>query len=293
MSSSFLAKAENCHTIWKGFGLLGTSIHQGQPHQGVQKAYAHFDNIGFWKKINSPHKNFGSLPFEKSLLIYESLFYKTLEIIEEGFRPALIGGDHSQSFATISALLKHYPDLKVLWVDAHADINTPETSLSGNIHGMPVAGLMGFTEKEPWNKNWLNQSLKPHQLIYLGLRDLDKGEIVLIKKHHIENYTPQAFRKVGLKNVLIDIAKKWKGKAVHFSFDIDALDSSLAPATGTPSSDGLTIEETLEMINWAKQELHLVSFEFTEFNPDLAKTKEELKKTEYAVQSILSHLLSP
>ena len=270
---------------------MGTSIHQGQPHQGARKTYNHFDNLGFWTKISPPHKKFGTLPFEKSLAIYEKLFHKTLEIINRGFLPALIGGDHSQSFATISALLQHYPNLRVLWIDAHADINTPETSPSGNSHGMPIAGLMGFTGKEPWNKKWLNQSLQSHQLIYLGLRDLDKGEIKLIKEHKIENYSPQDLRKRGLTNVLGNISKRWKGKEIHLSFDIDALDSSLAPATGAPAPGGITMKEALEIITWAKKELHLVSFEFTEFNPDLAKTKKDLEKTEEAVQSILSQLL--
>lgn len=293
MSFPFLAKAKDCRITLEGFGLLGTSIYQGQPYPGVRKAYAHFDKMGFWKTIHSPYKNFGAMPFKEALSIYEDLYYKTLEILQKGFRPALIGGDHSQSFATISALLKHDPDLRVLWLDAHADINTSETSLSGNTHGMPVAGLMGFTNREPWNYGWLNQNLKAHQLIYLGIRDLDKGEIELIDTHNIENYTPQAFRKIGLKNVLMDISKKWKNKAVHLSFDIDVLDSSLAPATGTPSSKGLTMEETLEIINWIKKELHFISFELTEFNPDLAKTTEELRTTERTVQTILSQLLNP
>ena len=140
---SFFNKTNDYHKGFQKFGLLGTSICHGQSHKGVANAYAHLEKIGFWNQTNTSYKDFGALPFEESFFIYEKLFYKTSEIIQKGFRPALIGGDHSQSFATVSALLNAYPNLRVIWLDAHADINTPETSFSGNIHGMPVAGSDG------------------------------------------------------------------------------------------------------------------------------------------------------
>ena len=292
LSSSF-NKVNNDHKNFQPFGLLGTSICHGQSHKGVARAYAHLEKMGFWKHANTSYKDFGALPFEESFFIYEKLFYKTSEIIKKGFRPALIGGDHSQSFATVSALLNAYPDLRIIWLDAHADINTPETSFSGNIHGMPIAGLMGLSSKEDWNKSWLNQTLKPDRLVYFGLRDLDEGEVTFMKKYNIENYDPQDIRKKGLESILKDISKRWKGKPVHLSFDIDALDSSLVPCTFTPVANGLNLKEALTITNWVKKELQIVSFEMAEFNPELAKTKKELEVTEYHVQAILNNLLSP
>ena len=213
--------------------------------------------------------------------------------MDSGFRPALIGGDHSQSFATISAILNEYPKLRVIWLDAHSDLNTPATSPSGNIHGMPVAGLTGLVDKKVWNMPWLNQSLAFDRLIYLGIRDLDQGEINFIKKYKIESYSPQEIRSTGLNNILSDISKRWKGQMVHFSFDIDALDSSLVPCTGFPVDEGLNLQEALTIIDWVKKEFQLVSFEVTEFNPELAKTKKELETTEYHVQSVIKSLLNP
>lgn len=292
LSSSF-NKVNDGGKHFRPFGLLGTSIHHGQSHKGVANAYTHLEKIGFWNKANTSYKDFGALPFEESLFIYEKLFYKTSEIIKKGFRPALIGGDHSQSFATVSALLNAYPDLRIIWLDAHADINTPETSFSGNTHGMPVAGLMGLSEKEDWNKNWLNQTLTPDRLVYFGLRDLDEGEVAFMKKYNIENYTPQDIHNRSLESILKDITKRWKNQPVHLSFDIDVLDSSLVPCTFTPVANGINLKEALTITNWVKKELQIVSFEIAEFNPELAKTKQELETTEYHVQTILNDLLSP
>lgn len=284
MFFSFSSKANDCH---KTFGSLGTSIHHGQPHKGVEKAYSHLEKKGLWKKFKS--KDFGVLPLKDSLDIYKDLFEKTSDIIEKGFRPALIGGDHSQSFSTISALLKYYPNLKVLWVDAHADINTRNTSPSNNIHGMPVAGLMGIMKKESWNRNWLNTQLSPENLIYIGIRDLDPKEIEFIEKYKIKNYPQKTVQEKGIKNILSEINKKWKGEPIHLSFDIDALDSSLVPATAVPSPKGITLNEAVEIINWVKPKL--VSFELVEFNPELAKTQKELEQTEKSVEKLLENLL--
>ena len=282
---SFSIQANDCHKI---FGRLGTSINQGQPYKGVAKANSYLEKKGFWKTVNSV--DFGNIvPKEPSnFKIYEDLFQKTLEIIEKGYRPALIGGDHSQSFSTISALLKHYPNLKVLWLDAHADINTRETSYSNNIHGMPVAGLLGIMKREDWNDSWLISHLRPENIIYLGIRDIDPGEKKIIQKYNIENYPMKLIKRQGIEKTLSKIRQKWKDEPIHLSFDIDALDSSLVPATGTPVSDGISLEDALKIIEELKSDL--VSFELTEFNPDLAKTEEELKTTQRSVETLLKSI---
>ena len=273
------------------FGVLGTSINHGQLHRGVSRAYVYLEKAGFWGSITVPYRNFRALSMEQPVSIYEALYYKTLEIMDRGFRPALIGGDHSQSFATVSAILIRHPDVKVIWIDAHADINTPLTSPSGNIHGMPVAGLMSLAPKAVWRMPWLNQSLTSDRIIYFGIRDLDPGEIQVIREQGIENYTSSQIHTEGLKDILSGISGRWKGQKVHVSFDIDALDASLVPATGTPVRGGLTMEQLFTIIDWVKREFRLVSFEVTEFNPDLAKTKEDLRTTQYHTQEAIKRFL--
>ncbi len=277
----------------KTFGLLGTAIGHGQPKRGVELSYDHFNKMGFWEKLAEEFEfqNFGTLPQDKNSQAYNTLFHKTLEIINSGHRPLLFGGDHSQAFATVSALLNKYPDLHIIWVDAHADLNTPETSPSGNSHGMPLSGLFGWVDKNIWGMPWMNQLLKPDQVIHLGVRDMDKGEIALMEKHNIEFYRPEEIRTKGLTTILSDIAERWKSFPTHLSFDIDGLDQTLVPATGTPVGQGLDMTEGLEIIQTCKSHFNLVSCEIVEFNPLLAKNPEELVTTEKNVSALLKEVL--
>lgn len=280
----------------KPFGILGTGICHGQPKPGVEKGYEYLELLGFWKSIvekNPTYKNFGTLQFspEDSSTAYNDLFHKTLEVVNRGYRPALFGGDHSQAFATISALLNIHPELHIIWVDAHADLNTPETSPSGNIHGMPLSGLLGLVDRNMWGMPWMNQLLRPDQVIHLGVRDMDAGEVQLMKDHNIEHYSPSQIRDKGLQNILNDIAERWQELPCHLSFDIDGLDSSLVPATGTPVGQGLDMSESKIIIDTVKEKFNFVSCEVVEFNPDLAKNKEELETTEKNVKKLFESMV--
>ena len=184
-----------------------------------------------------------------------------------------------------------YPDLRILWVDAHADINTPETSPSGNSHGMPLSGLLGLVDKNTWEMPWMNQELKPHQVVQVGIRDADQGELKLLHQHNIQYYSPESLRQKGLKNLLDELAQEWKNHPTHLSFDIDGLDQSLVPATGTPVPDGLSMEEAELVIQSVKSDFNLVACEIVEFNPDLAKTPDELHTTETHVKAFFHELL--
>ena len=278
----------------KQFGLLGTAIGHGQPKPGVEKSYEYLELVGFWTELAAKYefKNFGSLEKVESSKAYNNLFHKTLEIINSGYRPLLIGGDHSQAFATVSALCNKYQDLRIIWVDAHADMNTPETSPSGNSHGMPLSGLLGLVDKNIWGMPWMNQLLKPEQVIHLGVRDMDDGEVALMRKYKVEHYTPQDIKEKGLSEVLNDISKRWQGLPTHLSFDIDGLDNSLVPATGTPVAGGLDMNDAKVIIEAAKNDFDLIACEVVEFNPDLASTPAELATTEKNVKALINQILS-
>lgn len=278
----------------KKFGILGTTIGHGQPKPGVEKAYEYLELVGFWESLKKDFdfQDFGSLENVSADKAYNNLFHKTLEIINSGYRPLLIGGDHSQAFASISALSNKYSDLKILWVDAHADLNTPETSPSGNSHGMPLSGLLGLVDKNIWGMPWMNQFLKPDQVIHLGVRDIDDGEIQLMEKHNIEYYRPEQIKEKGLNLILEDIAQRWQGHPTHLSFDIDGLDHSLVPATGTPVGDGLNMDDAKLIIETCKKDFSFVSCEVVEFNPDLAKSPAELTTTENNVKELIRMILN-
>ncbi len=275
------------------FALLGTSIWQGQPKPGVDRSYDYLKLVGFWEELSQSHDfiNMGALDKAEIEQVYNNLFHKTLEIVNSGYRPLLLGGDHSQAFASISALCNKYPDLRILWIDAHADMNTPETSPSGNSHGMPLSGLLGWVDKNIWGMPWMNQLLKPEQVIQIGIRDVDAGELKLLKDHGIEYYPPEAVREKGITEILQDIAKRWQDHPMHLSFDIDGLDDSLIPATGTPVGNGLTMEDATQIIHRGLDDFNLVSAEIVEFNPDLAKNAEELRTTETNVKKLIQMML--
>ncbi len=276
------------------YGLLGTSIWQGQPKPGVDRSYDYLKLVGFWDELKKEAEfhNFGVLEKANVDQVYNNLFHKTLEMLNSGFNPILLGGDHSQAFSSISALTNKYSDLRIIWVDAHADINTPETSPSGNSHGMPLSGLLGMVDKNIWGMPWMNQLLKPEQIVQIGIRDIDEGERVLLQNLNIEYYSPESMREKGLDNILNELSQKWKGHPLHLSFDIDGLDQSLVPATGTPVGDGLTLEEGLKIIDRSKNDFNFLSCEIVEFNPDLAKNPEELHTTEETVKTLIRRVLS-
>ena len=170
-------------------------------------------------------------------------------------------------------------------------MNTPVTSPSGNSHGMPLSGLLGLVDRNIWGMPWMNQLLKPEQVIHIGVRDMDQGEIDLMAQHKIEHYKPEKVRQLGLQNILNDIAQRWKGFPTHLSFDIDGLDNTLVPATGTPVGEGLLMEDAFEIISSFKKDFNFVACEVVEFNPDLAKNKDELEVTEKNVKEIIEKIL--
>lgn len=148
---------------------------------------------------------------------------------------------------TISGTLSKYPDAAVVWVDAHADINTVTSTPSGNIHGMPVAFLMGLpsTEMVP-EFSWIKPGiLKPHQIVYIGLRDVDVGEKRVMKENGIKAFSMHEVDKYGIGKVVqmaLDHVNPHRDRPIHLSFDVDALDPSVAPSTGTPVSIDISFD---------------------------------------------------
>jgi len=136
-----------------------------------------------------------------------------------------------------------YPDACVIWIDAHADLNTVATTDSGNLHGMPVSFLLGLTGNEELHANfsWIssapNNKLQPSRLVYIGLRDVDDGEKKILKDHGIKAFSMHHVDKYGIGMVVemaLDHVNPNRDLPIHLSFDVDALDPSVAPSTGTP-----------------------------------------------------------
>ncbi|MDD2446735.1 MAG: arginase [Tissierellia bacterium] len=194
---------------------------------------------------------------------------KVSEVMKKGRFPLIIGGDHSIAIGTIAGVLQHKKNLGVIWFDAHGDINTEETSPTGNIHGMPVAVSLGYGHEKLTSIGGKDAKLNPKNIVYVGCRDLDKGEREVLKRLGIAVFTMHEIDLFGLPDV-IDKAIKIASTdtdGIHVSFDVDCMDPLYIPGTGTTVLGGLTYRESnlaLEII--AKSE-KLVSAEFVEINP--------------------------
>ncbi|KAF2088661.1 Ureohydrolase [Saccharata proteae CBS 121410] len=195
-----------------------------------------------------------------------------------------LGGDHSIAIGTISGTGKAIRErlgreMAVIWVDAHADINTPETSESGNIHGMPVAFLTGLAQEEREDVfGWIKEDhkLNTKKLVYIGLRDIDKGEKKILRENGIKAFSMHDIDRHGIGKIM-DMALGWIGSdtPIHLSFDIDALDPMWAPSTGTPVRGGLTLREGDFIAECCAETGSLVALDLVEVNPSLKEAGAE------------------
>ncbi|ORY65652.1 hypothetical protein BCR35DRAFT_308594 [Leucosporidium creatinivorum] len=184
-----------------------------------------------------------------------------------------LGGDHSLAMGTVSGTFKQYPEAALIWIDAHADINTPLTTPSGNLHGCPVSfllGLPGTSKEEIPEFGWIEPVLKPERLVYIGLRDIDAGERKILKEHNIKCFSMFHVDKYGI-GAVVEMALDHVGRQrpIHLSFDVDALDPEVAPSTGTAVRGGLTFREGHYITEAIAETGRLVSLDIMEINPSL------------------------
>lgn len=190
------------------------------------------------------------------------------KIMQENKMPLVLGGDHSIAIGTIFGVMQHKKNLGVIWFDAHGDINLPQISPSGNVHGMPVTALIGLGIEALGNIGH-GTYLKKENLVYIGCRDLDEGERIAMKNYGIKVFTMYEIDDMGIKKV-IEEAIKIAGDdtdGIHVSFDMDALDPQIAPGTGTKVLGGMGYRETHYAMEMIAKSQKLVSVEFVEVNP--------------------------
>ena len=221
----------------------------------------------------------------------ERLRDKVFKNLNEGYFPLILSGDHSSSIGTMAAIHKHLMgnDFGVIWIDAHADLHTPFTTPSGNVHGMPLAAALGSTN--PLNKvnevdnytlsNWNKLTklgfsypiLKSKNLVYLGLRDIENQEKEYIINNSIKNYSVQEIRLKGLENFIGKIIKHFESvKKIYISFDVDSLDpESVSQGTGTPVKNGFETVEIISIIKSLIKTKKVIALEVSEINPLLDK----------------------
>jgi len=248
-------------------------------------------------------------PSAKYISTYSKVFNNITNTVSNSIKknhfPIVLSGDHANAAAVISGIKIADPNKKVgvIWIDAHADLHTPYTSPSGNMHGMPLGLVLGLdnTEKqrnevsdsvvETWNSLKNHQTGKPKlstdALFFFGLRDTEMGEDYLREKYNIPNIKVEKLREIGIGNA-VQKAKEHLDECdlVYISFDVDSMDSeTVSDGTGTPVKGGFSIEESKKLVSSLLEQLEekVCGFEITEINPLLDSNKNSMAEAAYDV----------
>jgi arginase len=187
-----------------------------------------------------------------------------------GAIPLVLGGDHSVALGTLGGLASVHGPGGVLWIDAHADVNTPETSPTGNVHGMPLAAALGLAGAGFASDAWPLPAVDPRKVALVGVRELDDGERVLLRDAGVRVFTMSEIDRVGVERAIRESLDRIGGaRFVHVSLDMDALDPDVAPGVGTPVRGGLTYREAHLALELVAEAGLVGSLEVVEVNPIL------------------------
>lgn len=207
------------------------------------------------------------------LKVCKDLAERTYQAVKDSSVPITLGGDHSLGVGSVSGVSDAYREesknIGLIWVDAHADINTPETSPSGNVHGMPVAHILGMGDRDFARLRGFHPKVQPRNVCLIGTRDVDKAEAINLRKSGIRVFSMQEIDRFGMGACVeqaIDIANDATA-GFHLSFDIDAVDPGNAPGTGTLKRGGLTYREAHLLMELAADSERLLGLDLVEVNP--------------------------
>jgi arginase len=206
--------------------------------------------------------------------VCKSVCGSVLASLKRGALPFIIGGDHSMSMGSVAGVAKYYRQqnkkIGVIWFDAHGDVNTPETSISGNIHGMPVAHLIGLGWTQLRNIAGFFPAVDPQNFILIGVRDLDAAEKKIISENNLFVATARDVHEQGIESVLQSAFEHLSERVVgvHVSFDLDCLDPNAAPGVSLAVGGGLNMKQALDALRIIKSDSKLLSFEIAELNPE-------------------------
>jgi arginase len=223
------------------------------------------------QKISNPKLKY----LNEILKTSRKLAGKIERVLEKGQFPLSLGGDHSMAIGTIAGIAsyckKHKLKLGVIWVDAHTDMNTDQTSPSGNIHGMPLAASLGLGNEKLVNLLGFYPKLKPENCALIGIRSVDSLEKVTIKKLNLPVYTMTDIDKLGIHRIIVKVLRQFRERVdhIHVSFDLDSVDPTIVPGVGTPVPGGLSYREAHLLMESIAECGCMSSLEITEVNPIL------------------------
>ncbi len=208
--------------------------------------------------------------------------------VEEGGLPLVLGGDHSVALGTLGALAAARGPGGVLWIDAHADLNTPATSPSGNVHGMVLAAALGLAGDAFASERWPLPAVDPRRVAIVGVRSLDAGERTLLESLDVNVYTMSDVDRTGIERVMERALSDVAGDGLlHVSLDLDVVDPDAAPGVGTPVRGGLSYREAHLVLELVSDWGILGSMDVVEVNPILDRENETARLAVELVASAL------
>jgi arginase len=287
--------------------IIGMPMDLGQLRRGVDmgpSAMRYAGMVERLKRLNYDVEDFGDITIGRPETLIENderlrnldlvaeksnlLAEKVDEVVKSGAFPLVLGGDHSIAIGTLAGVAKHYKNLGVIWYDAHADLNTADTSPSGNIHGMPLAVSIGIGDKKLTELGGYAPKVKSENIVIIGARALDDGEKALIRENGIKVYTMHEVDRLGMTKVMEETISYLKERTdgVHLSLDLDGLDPSDAPGVGTPVLGGISYRESHLAMEMLAESNIITSAEFVEVNPIL----DEKNKTATVAVALMASL---
>ena len=269
--------------------IIGAALDLGQGRRGVDMGPSAIRYAGLEERLTSlgyrvrDHGNVETaVPEATALRDERSRFLPEIKttceriaakVVEEsvaGAIPLVLGGDHSVALGTLGGLASAHGPGGVLWIDAHPDINTPETSPSGNVHGMPLAAALGLAGEGFESEQWPLPAVDPGRVALLGVRQLDDGERRLLRDTGVRVFSMSEIDRIGIERAVRESLDRISGAGfVHVSLDMDVLDPDVAPGVGTPVRGGLTYREAHLALELVAESQLAGSLEVVEVNPIL------------------------
>lgn len=269
--------------------IIGAALDLGQGRRGVDMGPSAMRAAGLEERIRSlgyevhdlgnvasPEPEATALEDERARYLPEikAACARIAELVAQastdGETPLVLGGDHSVALGTLAGLASVHGQGGVLWIDAHSDTNTPDTSPSGNVHGMPLAAALGLAGPEFESDAWTLPAVDPRRVALIGTRQLDDGERRLLREAGIRVFTMSEIDRIGIERAVRESLDRVSGGGfVHVSFDMDVLDPVVAPGVGTPVRGGLTYREAHLALELVAESGLAGSLEVVEVNPIL------------------------
>lgn len=294
---------ENCSEL--GAGTRGASLGvKALKMAAINKGSSIFQTT-HWDRIEDlndevlvrPIKYPFARKIDAMVAMYERILAKTASVLKSGGFPLVLSGDHSNAGGTISGIKSAFPDkrLGVIWIDAHADIHSPYTTPSGNLHGMPLATALGLSKPEnplntpdaetcaAWDKlcevGNISPKINSDDIVYINIRDLEPEEWKVIRNKNIRYYEPHDIKQKGISGIVRESLDYLSAcDILYVSFDVDSMDPTVSVGTGTPVANGFSADDALDLLLRFWKEPKLRCLEITEINP-LLDTRNRMAET--------------